>query len=168
MKVLFVFLLASALLLTSCNATQIATDTSNALSAILSIAAAETPQIPTQDQQIYSGFVALGQSLNAQLNTCIQTVGKKAVKLLSCFNTFATGLNTPAEMTQLRLLSPKTQNRVQLYLTAAIVAINVALKFYSGPPATPATVAMTQPSEQDLRELALAANLDTRLLNYGY
>ena len=118
-----------------CNGADTATRAQNAVTAALNIAAAEVSVVPAADQAAYKSFVALGQSLNAQLGTCIAGVSGitgKAGKFLSCFNTFANGLLAPAELAQLRLLNPSTQAKVQLYVTAIVVGVNIAVAAFGG------------------------------------
>lgn len=149
-----------------CNPVTVATDASNALGAILALAQAETPQIPAGDQAAYSSFIALGMSLQSQLNTCIGATGGKAAEVLACFNSFAQGLASPSEMAQLRIVSAGTQSRVQLYLTGVIIAANVAIKYFGGTAKTAPVISTMQPSGAELRNLAAEAHVHRETLNY--
>lgn len=119
--------------LMGCNNQSIALKSENVLTAVIQVAKAEEPVIPAQDQAIYTNFVNLAMTLDNQLAVCLNGLGTmtKASTFAQCFNAFATGLLSPTELQQLRLLSPGTQNKVILYVTGAVAAINVALAAFS-------------------------------------
>ena len=127
---------------------------SNVIGAIIAVAQAETPAIPAQDQAAYTGWVTLLSTFQSQLNTCISAASTSGGKtaFLGCFNAFASGLNSPAELAQLRILSASTQGKVQLYVVAIITGVNVALQFFGGTPATTPTVGAA-PTAAELHQL---------------
>src|SRR5579864_4021966 len=116
--------------LSACNGYDTAVKASNVIAAILQVAQAEVSVVPAADQVAYANFVTLGITLQTQLQTCIESADSgmsKSGKYLACFNGFATGLSSPAELTQLHLLSPDVQKKVQLYLAAITVGVNTAV-----------------------------------------
>jgi hypothetical protein len=114
----------ACLLLTGCNAQQTALSVSNVITGILNIVQAEIPQLPATDQAGVQGFITLGQNLNAQAISCEMAAGGTKTKLATCLTTFASGLLSPAEMAQLRILSAAAQRDVTIGAGAAIIAIN--------------------------------------------
>lgn len=165
----FVLVLFLGMASTSCNGYDAAVRVSNVIAAILQVASAETAAIPAADQAAYTNFVTLGQTLEGQLQKCIAAADsgmKKSGKYLACFNGFATGLNSPAEMAQLRILAPDTQKKVQLYLTAITVAVNTAVAAFGGTQSAPPSITQS-PSKADLEQLRLDAHLDARLMQYA-
>lgn len=125
-KLLGAIVLSSMFLLPGCNATSDANTIENIVSTTLAIAQAEEPVLPPADSAILTPWVNLGITLNGQLKTCIaaNTSGKKA-QFATCFNTFASGLLSTQELASLRVLSPASQNKVQLYVTAIVTAVNI-------------------------------------------
>ena len=153
MKALSIILVL-ALALTGCNAQQKAQDVYNVIEAVVAVAQAEAPNVPAQDQVVYSGFVALAGTLADQLQVCIKAGGTKSAKLLSCFNAYAIGLSSPTELAQLRVLSPASQKKVQLYVTSIVAGVNVALRFYGGTQAqAPAVGSAPAPTKAELNQL---------------
>jgi hypothetical protein len=163
MKKLILPLALSLVLLTGCNGLQTAQRAQSAIQVALNIAAVEENLVPVQDQAIYKNFVTLGNTLNGQLGTCITNVGGimgKGAKFASCFNTFAQGVLSPTELAQLRLLSPATQARIQLYVTAVVAGVNIAIAAFGGTPATTPVIG-SAPSTSELQgvehRMAIAA-----------
>ena len=150
-----------------CSAYTVATHASAVIGAILQVAAAEEVVVPVADQAAYTSFVNLGQSLNTQLNSCIASANSgltKSGKFLACFNGFAQGLSSPAELAQLRLLSAGTQSKVQLYIVGIVTGVNVAIAAFGGTQATAPTVSEAMPTPNQLQELAAQAHVDSRLI----
>jgi hypothetical protein len=139
--------------LAGCTALQYAQDASKGITIVLDIAKAEQGLVPAADQVGYSGFVSLAQSLDSQLKTCI-TAGGTTAALATCFNTFASGLASSAELAQLRILSPATQAKVQKYLTGVIIGANIYFDAVKKPALVPPAVgpAPTAAEMQGLRE----------------
>lgn len=155
--------LAACLMISGCNGLQTAQRAQSAIQVALNIAAVEENVVPVQDQAIYKNFVTLGNTLNGQLLTCIGNVGGlmgKGAKFASCFNTFAQGILSPTELAQLRLLSPTTQAKIQLYVTAVVAGVNIAIAAFGGTPATTPVIG-TAPSNAQLQyvehRMAIAA-----------
>jgi hypothetical protein len=141
-----------ALALTGCNAQQKAQDVYNVIEAVVAVAQAEAVNVPAADQVAYNGFVTLAGTLADQLKVCITSSGTKSAKLLACFNAYAVGLSSPTELSQLRVLSPAAQKKVQLYVTSLVVGVNVALRFYGGSQVAAPAVVPT-PTKADVDQL---------------
>jgi hypothetical protein len=106
----------------------------------------------------YLGAVSL---LDTQAGTCLTAIGKNGANaaLVACFTTFANGLVSPAELADLRVLNPKAQARVQLWVTAFALAINAGAEFFGGATSAPPQIA-DQPAQQaDLAVLRARLNL---------
>lgn len=150
--------------LIGCSAQQTAVNFSNVLVGILNIAQAEETALPPQDSAIITPWVALGFTLDNQLNTCINAVPAAAKKaaFASCFTAFASGLLNPTELAQLRILTASSQSKVELWATAAIIGVNAALAAFGGV-AQPMPVISTPPAVAQLNNL----RLELRSEGYG-
>lgn len=161
----FVILLLPAV---GCNATTAAQDFANVITGILNIAKAEIPALPPADGAIVAQWTTLGTTLDGQLQTCIASAtaagGKKAA-FLGCFNTFAAGIASPAELAQLHVLSAASQSKVQLWVTAIVLGVNAALTSFGGTAAATPQIAAEPASHQDL--LALARRVEAKPA-YGF
>lgn len=149
--------------LSSCNGQATAQKAQQIISAVFQTAQAEESAVPVADRPGYTNFVNLGLSLSAQLATCNGNVSGlmgKGAKFASCFNTFAQALLSPTELAQLRILSPATQAKLQLYVTAAIAGVNVVVSF------TQPQIASQPASSADLRALGHRVGLSDRQLAY--
>lgn len=168
MKRLFVPAIALSVLMSACNGYDVATRVVNIIAAVLQVAAAETAAVPAADQPAYKSFVVLGQTLESQLQTCLEAADsgmKRSGKFLACFNNFTSGLTAPAELAQLRVLAPDTQKQVQRYLTAITVGVNVAVAAYGGTQSSAPSIAPA-PTKAELDQLTLDAHLDQRMWRY--
>jgi hypothetical protein len=154
-KLLAVTVTLAVLFTGACSAQQAAT-TQRVIAAIIDTFRAEIPVLPAQDQLPATQFVALGVTLDNQLAQCISVapsvMGTKG-RVQSCFSIFATGLLSPAELAQLRVLSGKSQARVQLVVTGIVAAVNIWIAFDT-PVVGPAPSAEEL---QDLRDKVLPA-----------
>lgn len=164
--------LLACLTFVGCNGQTTAQTTQAAIAAALSIAKADIAVVPAQDQSSYSNYITLAQTLDGQLSTCIANVsgimGKNA-KFLSCFNTFTQGLVNPSELALLRVLNPSTQQKIQLYVTAVVSAVNIIEAALGGNPQTAPSIGAA-PSSQDLGALQqkIQAQLNVQLPAWGY
>jgi hypothetical protein len=150
-NILLSVLLCFCLVTIGCNAQTTANVAESAITVALNIASAELPAIPLADQASYAGFISGAQNINGQLGVCIEHasgVMSKASKFLVCFNAFAAGLVSPAELAQLHVLSPATQQKVQIYVTAVVTAVNIAVVAYGGSPVPAPTVVDLTPASQ--------------------
>jgi hypothetical protein len=129
-----------------CNGQQDAIKAQGIIAAVFKVAVAEEAVVPPADQAAFTNWVSLGQTLNAQLAVCISNVSGimgTGAKFASCFTTFTSGLLAPAELAQLRILSPSTQQRVQLYVTAVVAGVNIVVAFIA-PTITPTPTPTSQ------------------------
>lgn len=137
-----------------CNAQQAAQTTSNVINGILNIAQAEEAALSPTDSAIMTPWVNLGFTLDSQLNTCINAAGGTKAKLASCITGFTSGLLSPAELAQLRILSPAVQTKVQIVATAVIIAVNGALTQFGAAAQPNPTVAAVPATHAELHELS--------------
>ena len=117
-------------------------------------------------------WISAGQTLLGQAQTCVGNLGQggSGSQLATCVSAFATGLVSPQEQAQLRIISPQAQKKVTLYVTAVVLAVNFAAQIVNAiqvqtPPVGSAPSADIQPTREDLHELAARINLSPA---YGY
>lgn len=128
---------------------------SNAIQGVLNVASSEEAVLPLQDQAILKHWVDLGNTLDSQLNTCIAATGTftKKATFLGCFNAFALGFTNPTELAQLRILSPASQGKAELWATAIIIGLNVGLDAFGGAAQPMPIITTTAPTAADLNQL---------------
>jgi len=135
---------------------------------VISIAQAEVPVLPPADSAILKQWTDLGVTLDAQLRGCIAgNTSGKAATFLVCFNSFAAGIASPAEMAQLRILSKGSQSKVQLYVTATVLGVNAAIVAFKGT-ATPVPQVGTATPATSAELHDLARQLNVSATAYGY
>ena len=160
-KTILAAVAAVSLCFSGCNALATAQKAHDIIGAVLTVATndiqpLESAGVLTQDEAtIASSYVALGVNLNAQYGTCIAASGNNKAKLVACVNAFGAGLQNPSELAQLRVLSPKAQAQVQLWASAAIIALN-------------SVVAALQPQSAPLAAPQIAGSLPTRRAVYAW
>jgi len=160
MKTFFaVCVLTITLSLTGCSAQQTAQNISNVLGGILNIAQQEEQALGQADAAILSHWVTLGLTLKGQTDTCIGAAGNTKAKLATCLTAFVGGLLSPQELAGLRIMSTASQKKVQLYATAALIAINGALTQW-GQPAQPNPTIAVAPSTAEVRRLSAQLQLE--------
>ena len=120
--------------------------------------------ITSGDQVAFGNWLAAGQTLLTQAQTCVSGLGASGSgsALASCVNTFATGLLSPTEQAQLRIISPAAQKKVTLYVTAIVLATNFAAQLINANQSTTPPVGSTAgpaPTSTELRELRIRLNL---------
>lgn len=154
-RLLLAFLAVSfSVALIGCNATSAAQKFSNIFAGILSVAQADEPALPASDAGIVNHWVTLGQTLDAQLNSCITiTKGNKA-KIAGCITAFGSGLTNTAELAQLRILTPATQSKIQVIATAVVLAVNAALAQFGGAARSMPAVSTKPATSAELHELS--------------
>lgn len=162
-RILSLFLGISVLFCMACNASTTAEKAYSVVDAILTVAQSEVAIVPQADQAAYTNFVTLGETLNDQLHSCLTGASNSKPKLLACFNAYAVGLSSPTELTQLRILSPATQKKVQLYLTAIVTGVNVAVAAFGGTQSAPPAITQA-PTKAELRQLSIDAGIDQQIL----
>lgn len=152
-KLLLGLAFAGLLAIGGCNATQDAQRAEAVIASIVGIAQAEESALPAADAAILTPWANLGATLDGQLKTCITSAsaggGKKAA-FLACFNTFSQGLLGSTELAQLRVVSPASQAKVQLIVTAVSTGLNVAIAAMGGVPTSTPQVAERQPTRGEL------------------
>lgn len=166
-------LVFAAFFTVACNAYQTAQRAHDVVAAVIAVAEADLPSLQatgvfsTSEAQAVTNYLTLATNLNGQYATCLSnanntTLNKKS-KFLSCLQTFAAGLSDPNELAALRVLNPKAQQQVQLWVTAASVGISSVIAALGGQAAPPPQVTSVQPAQSDLtaftRRIAIAAGL---------
>lgn len=158
--------------LAGCDIYKDASNTVAVIGKIVTIAQTDLPAL--QATGIFSAaeganianYLAAAKTLNTQTGSCVETAhvaGNKKSAFLACFNTFTAGLLAPQELALLRVVNPKAQQTVQVWVTAVVLAVNTALQLSGGAPAAPPQVAAMPASRPEL--LALERRVG---LNYGF
>jgi hypothetical protein len=160
-------------LIAGCNAYQTAQKAHDIVAAVVAVAQADLPSLTqtgvfsASEDAAVAGYLNLTVTLNGQYQTCISsansaTLNKKS-KFLTCLNTFAQGLSDPKELAALRVMSPKAQQQVQLWITAASVGVSSVIAALGGSPvASPQVSELRTASGAQLafnRRVSLAAGL---------
>lgn len=139
-----------------CNAYQTAQKAHDIVAAVVAVAQADLPSL--QAANVFSAseatavgnYLSLTTTLDGQYQTCINTANTATLntksKFLACLDTFATGLSSPAELAQLRLMSPKAQSEVQLWITAASVGVSSVIAALGGQPVAAPSVSEYRPA----------------------
>lgn len=145
-----------------CNAYQTAQKAHDIVAAVVSVAQADLPSLQAagvfsaSDATAVGNYLSLTTTLDSQYQTCINTANSATLntksKFVACLDTFATGLANPQELAQLRLMSPKAQQEVQLWITAASVGVSSVVAALGGQP-----VAAPQVSMSNTADIKLAA-----------
>lgn len=167
-KLLIVPVLIAAFFVSGCNSLATAQSFEDVINGILNVAKAEIPELPPADGAILTQWTNLGTTLAAQNQTCINAAaagGGKNVVFLACFNAFAIGLTSPAELAQLRLLSATGQGKAELWATAIILGVNGALSAFKGTALPMPIVASVALSHRDLEALARQVGVPS---GYGF
>ena len=142
----------------------------NVVQQVISLAEADLPALQAAgtlsaaDVTAATNWLGVANTLVTQGQACVAGLGAsgKAAALASCVNTIGTGLLSPAEIAQLRIISPKAQHSVAIYVTAVVLGVNAVATIVSAtqtatPPVGSATSENVSPSE--LRAVALRAGL---------
>lgn len=133
----------------------------NVIGQIVTIAENDLPALtttgtfnPTEAISVQN-YLQLVGTLNTQTGACLTAAGTsaKAAAISACFSTFSAGLSSPTELALLRVLNPKAQAKVQLWVTAVILAVNSILGAVGSPPAVAPTITAEQPDMRDLAAL---------------
>lgn len=139
-----------------CNAYQTAQKAHDIVAAVVAVAQADLPSLTTtgvfsaSESAAVTSYLNLTVNLNGQYQTCIanaqNTTFEKKGKFLACLQVFAQGLSDPKELAQLRVMNPKAQQQVQLWITAASVGVSSVVAALGGQAQPAAQVAVEQPS----------------------
>jgi dihydroorotate dehydrogenase len=139
-----------AFVMSGCSGYQKAVGAYTVIESVLALAQAELPNLPPADQPIAQGFISAAGNMNNQYKSCIDNAQSSKMstkgKFVACLNLCATALNDPKELAALRFLSPTTQRKVQLYITAIQTGLNVVLANFGSPSTQPAPQVGTAPA----------------------
>lgn len=128
--------------ITGCNAYQTAQKAHDIVAAVVAVAQADLPSLQSagvfsaSEATAVGNYLSLTTTLDGQYQTCINTANdatlNKKGKFLNCLDIFAAGLSNSSELAQLRLMSPKAQQEVQLWITAASVGVSSVIAALGG------------------------------------
>jgi hypothetical protein len=148
----------------ACNAYQTAQRAHDVVAAVIAVAQADLPSLQATgvfsaaEGATVTNYLNVATNLNGQYATCLananNTTLNKQSKFLSCLSTFAAGLADPQELALLRVMNPKAQQQVQLWITAASVGVSSVIAALGGQAAPTPQVAEAQPKESELRAFA--------------
>lgn len=160
--------------LTGCNAYKAANATLNTIGDIFTIAQNDLPAleangtIPAKDVPGVTGWLAAGQLLKTQAQTCVTAAGTsaKASALGACLVTFATGLTSPAELADIRVLSKGSQAKIELWATGFVLTAN-GFCVVEGCSTTPVPIiqSTTAPTAEELHDLRIRAGISDQVAN---
>lgn len=152
-----------------CNAYQKAEKAHDIVAAVVAVAKADLPSLTqtgvfsASESAAVTGYLNLATNLNGQYATCLSnannsTLNKKS-KFLGCLNTFAAGLSDPKELASLRIMNPKAQQQMQLWITAASIGVSSVIAALGGQAVPSPTVSENLPLPLDLRPFAEQAGI---------
>jgi len=149
--------------MTACNAYQTAETAYHVIDAIAGVVEADLPSLQAagpfspQEGQVISGYLSLVKRLNDQYGSCVANVQSAMLstkgKYLACANVFSAGLLDPNELAQLRVISPRAQQKVQLWVTAFQIGLNTTITALGGKTEPPPVVSSVPVAQSDLDEL---------------
>ena len=128
--------------LAGCNAYQTAQKAHDIVAAAVAVAQADLPSLQgagvfsVSEAQTVTAYLTLATNLNNQYETCLTnanntTLNKKS-KFLGCLTTFSADLSDPKELASLRVMNPKAQQQVQLWITTVSVGISSVIAALGG------------------------------------
>lgn len=136
---------------------------------VVTLAQADLPALVAAGTLTAADATAAGNWLSgastfiSQGNACVGSSGGTLAKIQACVNTIGTGLLSPAEMADLRIISPKAEQKVALYVTAVILAVNGAATIVNAVQTTAPAVGNTPivaPSAQELDQFKARLHLN--------
>lgn len=131
----------------------------NVVQQVISLAQADLPALQVAgtlsqaDVTAFGNWLAAANMIVSQGQTCVMGVGAGGATsaLANCVNIIGTGLLSPTEQAQLRIISPKAQRNVTIYVTAVVLGVNAVAQIVkatqTATPPVGATVAQVSPSE---------------------
>lgn len=151
-------------MLGACNAYQTAARAHDVVAAVIAVAQADLPSLqatgvfsPVEGGTV-TNYLNVATNLNGQYATCLananNTMLNKTSKFLGCLSTFAAGLANPQELALLHVMSPKAQQQVQLWVTAASVGVSSVIAALGGQAAPAPQVAELQTTKAELDAFA--------------
>lgn len=151
-----------------CNAYQTAQKAHDVVAAVVAVAQADLPSLTAtgvfsaSESAAVTSYLNLTVNLNEQYQTCLanaqNTIFDKKGKFLACLQVFAQGLSDPKELAQLRVMNPKAQQQVQLWITAASIGVSSVVAALGGQSQPAPQVALERPS----RSVQVAFNARVR------
>jgi hypothetical protein len=168
-----VVLLVAMLTVAGCNTYQAALNAVNTAGQIFTIAQQDLPAleasgvIPAKDVPAVTGWLNAGIALQGQAKTCVTAAGTSGTKaaLGNCLFVFANGLVSPTELANLRLLDKNTQQKVELWATAAVLAADGYCVIEGCTQASPPVITQAAPTAEELHNLRVEAGIPNA---YGY
>lgn len=125
-----------------CSGYQKAEAAYHAIDSVLTIAKNEMPVLQNagiysaQDVVLANKYIAFVDGLNEQYGSCVTNANNatlsKTSKFLDCLSVFANGLADPNELSALRIMNPRAQQRIQLYIVAFSTGLNIAISGLGG------------------------------------
>lgn len=97
---------------------------------VVTIAQADLPTLQASgiltagDVTAATNWLTVANTLGTQASACVSGAGGTTSKIVACVNAIGTGLLSPAEQADLRIISPGAQQKVTLYVTAVVLAAN--------------------------------------------
>lgn len=137
---------------------------------VISLAQADLPALQivgtlnAADETAVQGWLSAASTIVGQGQTCVNGLGNggTTAALANCVNTIGTGLLSPAEMAQLRIISPKAQHSVAIYVTAVVLGVNAVAQIVQATQTATPTVggaSAENVSPDELRTFALRAGI---------
>jgi hypothetical protein len=161
-------LILAAVGLSACNAYQTAQRAQSVVAAVIAVAQADLPSLQatgvfsTSEAPAVTNYLNLATNLNGQYATCLSnannTMLNKTSKFLACLSTFAAGLADPKELATLRVMNPKAQQQVQLWITAASVGVSSVIAALGGQAAPAPQVAANAVTSDEWRVVSEGFN----------
>lgn len=159
----------AVLLLGGCKQQPSVVSALNVVQQVIMLAQADLPALQvagtlsSADMGAITNWLSAASTIVAQGQTCVAGLGAGGATsaLANCVNTIGTGLLSPTEMAQLRIISPKAQHSVTIYVTAVVLGVNAVAAIVSAtqtatPPVGGATASV---SPDELRTFALRAGV---------
>jgi hypothetical protein len=140
----------------------------NVVGQIVAVAQADLPALQAAgtfsaaDETAAQNWLSGVASIQAQAVSCVNTIGSKGAKsaFAGCVTAIGTGLLSPTEMAQLRILSPKAQKQVTIWVTAVVLATNAVAAIVNAAPTVTPAIVLPPASTQELNEFKSRLNLD--------
>lgn len=147
-----------------CNAYSTAQKAHEIVAAVVAVAQADLPSLQatgvfsSTEAAAVTGYLNLATNLNGQYQTCINNANNtmlgKTGKFVACLQTFGAGLADPKELAGLRVMNPKAQQQVQLWITAASIGVSSVVAALGGQAQPAPQVAEAQPDGMELQAFA--------------
>jgi hypothetical protein len=151
-----------------CSTYTAATNALNAIGQIISLAQTDLPAleaagtIPAADVPAVTNWLAAAATLKTQASSCVTSAGTSGTKaaLGNCLFVFANGLTSPAELAELRILSPSSVKTVELWAVGFTLAADGYCAIEGCTQATPPVIqSAAAPTTEELHDLRVRAGL---------